>query len=209
MLTLTSDQLLTTTRAVRKRLDLQRPVERQVVEECLQIAFQAPSGSNRQLWKWIVVDDPKLRAAMADIWREGSNDLAAAAVGAPSLPKVERADEMMSSVRYLNEHLHEVPMLLVPTIQGRPQIESMFQQSTLWGSILPAVWSFMLALRARGLGSCWTTVHLEREAQMAELLKIPADYTQAGLFPIAYTVGTDFKPGAREASRSSISWNSF
>ena len=209
MLTLTSDELLTTTRAVRKRLDLQRPVERQVVEECLQIAFQAPSGSNRQLWKWIVVDDPKLRVAMADIWREGSKDLAAAAVGAPSLPKVERADEMMSSVRYLNEHLHDVPMLLVPTIQGRPQIESMFQQSTLWGSILPAVWSFMLALRARGLGSCWTTVHLEREAQMAELLKIPADYTQAGLFPIAYTVGTDFKPGAREASRSSISWNSF
>lgn len=208
MLTLTSDELLTTTRAVRKRLDLQRPVERKVVEECLQVAFQAPSGSNRQQWKWIVVDDPTVRHAMAEIWREGSKDLTAAAA-APSLPKVERADEMMSSVRYLNEHLHEVPMLLVPVIQGRPQMESMFQQATLWGSILPAVWSFMLALRARGLGSCWTTVHLERERQMAELLQIPSDYTQAGLFPIAYTIGTDFKPGARLASQSAVSWNSF
>lgn len=208
MLTLTSDELLTTTRAVRKRLDLQRPVERKVVEECLQVAFQAPSGSNRQQWKWIVVDDPTVRHAMAEIWRAGSKDLTAAAA-APSLPKVERADEMMNSVRYLNEHLHEVPMLLVPVIQGRPQMESMFQQATLWGSILPAVWSFMLALRARGLGSCWTTVHLERERQMAELLQIPSDYTQAGLFPIAYTIGTDFKPGARLASQSAVSWNSF
>lgn len=209
-LELTSDELLTTTRAVRKRLDISRPVERSVVEECLQIALQAPNGSNRQTWNWVVVDDAETRAAMADIWRGGAADLGAAAAAAavPARPPAERQPEIMESVSWLNEHLHEVPVLVVATVDGRPEGSSMFTQATMWGSVLPAVWSFMLALRSRAMGSCWTTVHLEREQAMADLLGIPIeDVTQVGMFPVAYTVGKEFKPGAREASADTIRWN--
>lgn len=209
-LDLTSDELLTTTRAVRKRLDLSRPVTRSVVEECLQVALQAPNGSNRQTWNWVVVDDADTRVAMADIWRAGAADLgaAAAASAVPARPPAERQPEIMESVSWLNEHLHEVPVLVVATVDGRPDGASMFTQATMWGSVLPAVWSFMLALRSRAMGSCWTTVHLERERDMAELLGIPIDdVTQVGLFPVAYTVGTEFKPGARTASADTIRWN--
>ena len=209
-LELTSDELLTTTRAVRKRLDISRTVERSVVEECLQIALQAPNGSNRQTWNWVVVDDAETRAAMADIWRRGAADLGAAATAAssPARPPAERQPEIMESVSWLNQHLHEVPVLVVATVDGRPEGASMFTQATMWGSVLPAVWSFMLALRSRAMGSCWTTVHLEREHEMAELLGIPLDdVTQVGLFPVAYTVGTAFKPGARTASADTIRWN--
>jgi nitroreductase len=209
-LELTAEELLTTTRAVRKRLDLSRSVERSVVEECLQIALQAPNGSNRQTWNWVVVDDAETRVAMAEIWRGGAADLgaAAAATSVPARPPAERQPQIMESVSWLNEHLHEVPVLVVATVDGRPEGASMFAQSTMWGSVLPAVWSFMLALRSRAMGSCWTTVHLEREQAMADLLGIPIDQvTQVGLFPVAYTVGTDFKPGAREASADTIRWN--
>lgn len=208
-LPLTPDELLTTTRAVRKRLDLARPVEREVVTECLRLALQAPNGSNRQTWNWVVVDDPQTRAQMADIWRRGAADLGAAASAVPTpRPMAERQPEIMQSVAWLNEHLHEVPVLVVATVDGRPEGASMFTQATMWGSVLPAVWSFMLALRSRAMGSCWTTVHLERENEMAELLGIPVDdVTQVGLFPVAYTVGTEFKPGAREASADTIRWN--
>lgn len=209
-LPLSPDELLTTTRAVRKRLDLTRPVERSVVEECLQIALQAPNGSNRQTWNWVVVDDAATRAEMADIWRGGAADLGAAAASASASPRpiAERQPEIMESVSWLNEHLHEVPVLVVATVDGRPEGASMFTQATMWGSVLPAVWSFMLALRSRAMGSCWTTVHLEREQAMADLLGIPRnEVTQVGLFPVAYTLGTDFKPGAREASANTIRWN--
>ena len=206
---LNPDELLTTTRAVRRRLDITRPVDRGVVEECLRIALQAPNGSNRQTWNFVVVDDPALRAAMADIWRAGAADLGAAAAIDPSpRPPAERQAQIMTSVSWLSEHLHEVPVLVVATVDGRPEGASMFTQATMWGSVLPAVWSFMLALRSRAMGSCWTTVHLEREREMAELLGIPHDsVTQVGLFPVAYTVGTEFRPGAREASADTIRWN--
>lgn len=208
-LDLTTDELLTTTRAVRKRLDLTRPVDRSVVEDCLHLALQAPNGSNRQTWNFVVVDDVGTRSSMADIWRAGAADLGAAAAADPRpRPPAERQAEIMTSVSWLSEHLHEVPVLVVATVDGRPEGASMFTQATMWGSVLPAVWSFMLALRSRGMGSCWTTVHLEREQEMAELLGIPiADVTQVGLFPVAHTIGTEFRPGAREASADTIRWN--
>jgi len=109
---------------------------------------------------------------------------------------------------YLRDNLERVPVLVIPTLRGRLDGEDIFYQASLWGSILPAVWSFMLALRARGLGSAWTTIHLHREREMAELLRIPFDqYTQAGLFPVAYTLGTDFKAGDRALSESAVRWN--
>lgn len=205
---LTPDEVLATTRAVRKRLDLTRPVPRSVVEECLRLAFQAPNGSNEQDWGWVVVDDPDLRVAVADVYRRGLADhLARDRSGEPEGPGATAATA--DSVAYLVDHLHEVPVLLVPTIGGRYGSGSTFQQASRWGSILPAVWSFHLALRSRGLGSAWTTLHLYREQEMADLLGIPADHTQAGLFPVAYTVGTGFRTADRSRSESRIGWNRF
>jgi len=181
-LDLTADELLATTRAVRKRLDLTRPVPRAVVEECLRLAFQAPNGSNEQDWGWVLVDDPALRVAVADVYRRGLADhVGRDRSGEPETPGASAATA--DSVAYLVEHLHEVPVLLVPTIGDRYGSGSTFQQASRWGSILPAVWSFHLALRSRGLGSAWTTLHLYREQEMADLLGIPEGQTQAGLFP--------------------------
>jgi len=214
LLPLTPDDLLTTTRAVRRRLDLERPVEREVVDECLRIALQAPNGSNRQPWRWVVVDDPATRAAMADIWRRAMAgyvaelDEAREAGTLDTPPPAERQAEISQSVGHLSTHLHDVPVLVVPTIDGRMEDSGTYDQATRWGSVLPAVWSFMLALRARGLGSCWTTIHLHREEEMAELLGIPyGEVTQAGMFPVAHTIGTEFRPGARAASADVVHWN--
>jgi len=202
------DTVLTTTRAVRKRLDLHRRVPREVVEECARIAFQAPNGSNEQHWGWVFVDDPALRAEMARIYRDGMADVhreREAAGTAPDNSSPER-QRMVASVRHLANHLHEVPVLLVPTVTGRLERESLFVQASRWGTVCPGVWSLMLALRSRGLGSVWTTVHLTREKEMAELLGIPHDQvTQAGLFPIAYTLGTDFRIADRSDTR--VRWN--
>jgi nitroreductase len=204
------DEALTTTRAVRKRLDLSRPVPRSVIEECVELALQAPNGSNRQLYQWVIVDDARTRQAMATIYNEAIDEYRVRSTAKPidwSTPSNQR---MNSSVTYLREHMHEVPMLVVPTIEGRLDNATIPEQAHLWGSVLPSVWSFMLALRARGLGSAWTTAHLQHEARMAELLGIPfSEATQAGLFPVAYTIGTDFKRGEREGARDHIHWNAW
>ena len=207
-LDLNPEQLLTTTRAVRRRLDLTRPVERDVIETCLRMAFQAPNGSNRQTWGWVLVDDPALKREMAAIYHRSLQDFVEkprrTSEGPPSIPQQQR---MTESVMYLTEHMADVPVLLVPTFHGRVENKSAFWQATHWGSVTPAIWSFMLALRLHGLGSSWTTLHLLRETEMADLLGIPPAETQAGLFPIAYTLGTDFKPADRSLSEARIRWN--
>jgi nitroreductase len=209
--TLAPAELLTTTRSVRKRLDLARPVDRAVVEDCLRIGFQAPNGSNLQLYDWVLVDRPDVRAAMAEIYRGGLADqlaLSAASTDPTPYPDTEAQKRISTSVAHLVEHLHEVPVLVIPTVSGRLEDASIFEQASRWGSVLPAVWNFMLALRTRGLGSAWTTLHLHREKEMAELLDIPYDeVTQAGLFPVAYTLGTTFKPANRGLSEQHVHWN--
>jgi nitroreductase len=204
-------ELLTTTRSVRKRLDLARPVDRAVVEDCLRIGFQAPNGSNLQLYDWVLVDRPDVRAAMAEIYRGGLADqlaLSAASTDPSPYPDTDAQKRISVSVAHLVEHLHEVPVLVIPTVSGRLRDASIFEQASRWGSVLPAVWNFMLALRTRGLGSAWTTLHLHREKEMAELLDIPYDeVTQAGLFPVAYTLGTTFKPANRGLSEQHVHWN--
>ena len=206
-------ELLTTTRTVRKRLDLERPVERQVVEECLRIGFQAPNGSNLQLYDWIIVDDPDVRAAMAEVYRGGLADQlsqSSARSGPSPYPNSDAQKRISTSVYYLIEHMHEVPVLVVPTLRGRLDEATIFEQASRWGSVLPTVWNFMLALRLRGLGSAWTTLHLYREKEMADLLQIPYDeVTQAGMFPVAYTLGSDFKPADRSRSEQQIHWNNW
>lgn len=210
MLDLAFDEILTTTRSVRKRLDLARPVPRAVIEECTALAFQAPNGSNQQNWGWVFVDDAAVKREMAELYRAGLRDHLARDRSGEVEPDRSgaTAQRISASVSYLVEHMHEVPTLLVPTIDRRYGTTSTFQQASRWGSILPAVWSFMLALRSRGLGSAWTTLHLYREREMADLLGIPHDdHTQAGLFPVAYTIGTGFKPGDRARSRERLFWN--
>ena len=177
----------------------------------MRIGWQAPNGSNQQMYNWVLVDDPATRAEMARIYRDGMDYHIAMSAQAREEGTAQpyavddRQDLIGASVFYLREHLHEVPVLLVPTIDGRMENESIFDQAGRWGSVLPAVWNFMLALRSKGMGSAWTTIHLHKEREMAELLGIPYDdVTQAGLFPVAYTIGTDFRPrAARTRSRRS------
>ncbi|NTW03503.1 MAG: nitroreductase family protein [Oscillochloris sp.] len=202
----TADHLLTTTRSVRKRLDLTRPVEPEVIERCLEIAVQAPSGSNRQRWHFIVVTDPDLKLGLAELYRRSFasyRGVQQAAQGATRTP----AEAITESADYLAEHFHEVPALVLFCYEGRVEQANVAAQASVYGSILPAAWSFMLALRARGLGAAWTTLHLGYEREAAALLGIPDTFTQAVLFPVAYYTGDDFKPARREPLDQVISWN--
>jgi nitroreductase len=211
-LNLSTDKLLTTTRSVRKRLDFDKPVSREVIMECLELALQAPTGSNAQGWQWVFVTDSAKKKALADIYRSNANPYL-------DLPTPERGDirddqvgAVMNSAKYLNENFEKAPVLMVPCLEGRPDGAPAAMQASYWGSLLPAAWSFMLALRSRGLGSAWTTLHLlgDGEKQAAEVLGIPFDrYAQAGLFPIAYTKGTDFKPAKRLPAEQLTHWDTW
>lgn len=193
LLPLTPDELLTTTRAVRRRLDLERPVPLEVVREALEVALQAPTGSNRQGWHWIVLTDPRLKAAVAGYYAR-SHLAYRQSRATPADPIRAR---ISTSSDYLREHMAEVPVLVIAAITVDEGELPAGNQAGLWGSLLPAAWSFALALRARGLGTTWTTLHLQYEREVAELLGLPADVRQGVLFPVAYTKGTDFRPGAR------------
>jgi nitroreductase len=193
-----TDRLLTTTRSVRKRLDLSRPVERDVVLECLRIALQAPSGGNSQPWRWLIVDDPAVRARLAELYRRSHDPYLAANRTAAQQAGRTDMDRVLDSSQYLSDHLHEVPVLVVPcALQRLPENASVLDTAGLYGSILPAVWNFMLALRSRGLGSAYTTLHLAYEREAAEALGIPETVTQVAMIPVAYYTGDSFKPAMR------------
>ena len=197
----TVDHLLRTTRAVRKRLDLSRAVEPEVIEECLDLAIQAPTGSNSQGWRFVVVTDAARRQALADVYRKGWDayralrESEAAGAGITIEPQMQR---VVDSSHYLAQHLHEVPVHVVPCIFGRDMVAGGNATAAgIYGSIFPAVWSFQLALRSRGLGSVLTTLHLLHEAEAAAVLGIPDEVLQVCLLPVAYFTGDDFKPAAR------------
>jgi nitroreductase len=193
-----TDRLLTTTRSVRKRLDLTRPVERDVVIECLRIAVQAPSGGNSQPWRWLIVDDPYVRGRLADLYRRSHDPYLAANRAAAQQAGRTDMDKILDSSQYLSDHLHEVPVLVIPCLLQRlPETASVFDTAGFYGSIVPAVWSFMLALRSRGLGSAFTTLHLANEREAAEVLGIPETVTQVAMIPVARYTGDDFKPAVR------------
>ncbi len=215
LLDLSPDRLLSTTRSVRKRLDLTRQVEPEVIRGCLELAVQAPTASNSQNWHFVVVTDQEQRQALGEIYRKGyALYRQRVASGQPVLvssaliPEREATlKKVRDSSKYLADHLHEVPVLLVPCIQGRVEGLPTMEQASIWGSILPAIWSFMLAARAHGLGTSWTTVHLYYEQEAAEVLGIPYEkVTQAALIPVAYTLGTDFKPAPRASLESVLHW---
>lgn len=200
------DHILTTTRAVRRRLDLDRPVPRDVVIECLRLAIQAPTASNEQDWRWVVVTDPDKRAALAELYRASGADYLASAA--------KRATDVQTRRVYENalafiDILHRVPVHVIPCMEQRVEGAPPIVAASAYGSIMPAAWSFLLALRSRGLGSVWTTLHLAREAEAAELLGIPSTVTQVALLPVAYTIGTEFKPAARRPVEDVTYWDTW
>ena len=226
-LPLALDELLTTTRSVRRRLDFSRPVEREVVEQCVEIAMQAPTPSNLQNWHFVIVRDPEKKMALADLYRKGReiyvtlpSATANVDFGDPERNAIQQRIE--ESAQYLNRNFQEAPVLVVPCIEGRTDappdaeipgwgnVPPVLLQSAQWGSIAPATWSFMLAARARGLGTCWTSLHLYFEEEAAAVLGIPyAEVMQACLLPLAYTKGTSFKPGKRDPMDAIVHWDAW
>lgn len=201
-----TDRLLATTRSVRKRLDLARPVEPAVVLDCLRLACQAPTASNSQNWRWVVVTDPAKRAGLAELYREGGGAYLRQRAESGLLGQDKR---VYDSAAYLADHLHEVPVHVIPCILGRPAERRDEGLAAFYGSIVPAAWSFMLALRSRGLGAAWTTLHLRKEREAAGLLGIPDDVTQVALLPVAYTLGTEFRPATRPPVEDITFWDSW
>ncbi len=200
------DELLTTTRAVRKRLDLTRPVGRDVILECVQLAMQAPTASNEQDWRWLVVTDADKRAAIAEIYHSIGAEYLAQAAATASDPQTQR---VYQSALGLTETLAKVPVHVIPCLDTRFDGSNLLAAASAWASIIPAGWSFLLALRSRGLGSVWTTMHLAKEREVGELLGIPATVTQAALFPVAYTIGNDFRPASRPPAETITFWNTW
>lgn len=204
ILDLGPDELLSTTRAVRKRLDLTRPVDPALVRECLELATQAPTGGNNQGWHFIVVTDPDKRRQLGEWYGEGFRmmygdaDAAVANLPEDDPDYAAATRRVISSAQYLADHMGEVPVQVIPCIHGRTDSAPVAMQAGVWGSLLPAAWSFMLAARSRGLGTCLTTLHLIFEKQAAELLGLPETVMQGALIPVAHTLGgTEFKPGPR------------
>ena len=207
LLELTPDELLSTTRCVRLRLDLERPVEREVLEECLRLAQQAPTAAYREDWHFVVVTDGEARAALGELWRKSARRYLARRPQVAAGLAVPDTRRLIRSVAYLVKHIGEVPVHVIPCIEGRTDGKPSASQASRWGTIVPAAWSFMLAARARGLGSVWTTFHLHYEREAAELLGIPYDEVmQAALIPVAYSVGTDFRPAQRKPLETMAHW---
>lgn len=202
--TAVTDQLLTTTRAVRRRLDLSRPVEIDVVLDCIRLAIQAPTGGNRQGWHWVIVTDPEQRAAFGDIYRAATREPFDKGLALASDTQTRRAYE---DGIYLAGVMEQIPVLVIPCLQGRFERLDRASAAGVYGSVIPAVWSFQLALRSRGLGSVYTTAHLTREAEVAELLSIPDDFMQIAMIPLAHTIGTEFKAARRQPVESICSMN--
>ncbi|WP_395153640.1 nitroreductase family protein [Ilumatobacter sp.] len=215
-LNLSVDEVLSTTRAVRKRLDFDRPVDPAVLEECLKLAVQSPTGSNMQAWQWLVVTDPEKRKALGDIYRKGweiyttmEGNVATAYKG-DDADREAQQDRVLGSATYLAENFEKAPAMLIPCLPGRLDGLPAMAGASMFGSILPGVWSFMLAARERGLGTSWTTIHLMHEQEAADVLGIPFDeVTQCALITVGYTKGTDFKPAARPPMETVTHWNSW
>ena len=201
-----TDALLATTRSVRKRLDLTRPVPTQVLLDCVRLAVQAPTGGNAQTWRWLIVDDAETKAALAELYaRSGRGYLASYQRDALD----GQTNRVLDSADFLLEILDRVPAMVIPCVRGRLADTSPIIASSMYGSIVPAVWSFQLALHAHGLGSALTTAHQLRQADVAAILGLPLDWFQVALIPVAYTTGGDFRPSPRRPVDEVIVWNRY
>ena len=201
------DHVLTTTRSVRRRLDLGRPVDPRIVEECLEIAVQAPTGGNIARYHFVVVTDPAKKVRVADYYRKVFFEeyLPRRPKMTPDFP--EREGPFADSAIYLAEHFHEVPLMVIPCVEARPEDKGPLAQAGAYGNILPAAWSFMLALRTRGLASAWTTLHIRYEREVGAMLGIPETVTQAALIPVAHATGGEFHAARRVPARARTYWD--
>jgi nitroreductase len=205
-----ADQLLTTTRSVRRRLDLGRPVPRSVILSCIDLASQAPTGGNVERCRWVVVDEPGQRALLAEVYRKAYRpymEERKGLLGDAAGPPADATRRVMRSSDHLAEVMDRVPALVIPCRFDRPPVDDGRNLASFYGSILPAVWSFMLALRSKGLGSAYTTLHLDHEAEAAEVLGVPPTVTQVALLPVAYTLGDEFQPATRRPAAEITYWN--
>lgn len=215
-LNLTADEVLTTTRAVRKRMDFDEPVPEETIRQCLDIALQAPTGSNGQHWHWVLVTDRDKIATIAGLYQQG---FAAYLEMEGSVKSVYKGDDpariaqqerVTDSAQYLADNMHRCPALLIPVLPMKLDGLPNFAAASMYAGIMPAAWSFCLAARERGIGTSWTSIHLMFEEQIAELLGIPfADTSQIALIAIAATKGTDFKSAAREPLDHSLHVNTW
>ena len=215
LLALDPDQLLSSTRAVRKRLDVDRPVGDDVIRECVSAAMQAPSGSNNMTMQFMVVRDAATKREIGEIYRQCYAIYQQ--MDGVYIRTIDKGDDSANaqqqrsadSADYLGEHMGDAPALIIPcTVGMRADGVPAMMAASLMANVLPATWSFMLAARARGLGTCWTTVHLMMEQQVADVLGVPFDTVQqVCLSPLAYTVGTDFRPAVRPPAESIIHWD--
>lgn len=214
------DRLLTTTKAVRKRLDLERPVDPEEVVDCIRLASYSPNASNAQEWHWVVVTDPDLRAAVGEQYRKTTAPVVSTMLASKEAAGDEAGARISRSILYLADHMAEVPILVIPCYDveaagqryGRligPDRQPVEMEPGMYASIYPAVWSFLLALRSRGLGSVLTTAHQSDQPAMAEILGLPDTWFQTALLPVAHTKGGDFKPSRREPVEGSIVWNRY
>ena len=202
------DYILETTRSVRKRLDLTRPVDRDVVMQCLDIALQAPTGSNAQGWMWLIVTDADKKSQIGEYYNKAFDAyLKRVKTARPGNQAPTDQEKLVSSAAYLADHMGEVPMMIFACIQGRAKKNHI--AAGLYGSIIPAAWSLMLALRARGIGAAWTTLHLAYEKECNEILGIPKNVTTAVLLPVAYFTGETFKKAKRVPARELTYWESW
>lgn len=215
-----TDRLLMTTKAVRRRLDLERPVDREVVVDCIRLASYSPNASNAQEWHWVVVDDPAQRALVGEQYRKMTVPVVSKMLAAKEAAGDEAGARISRSIIYLAEHMAEVPVLVIPCYDlaaagaryGRligPEREAPVMEPGMYASVYPAVWSFLLALRSRGLGSVLTTAHQSDQPAMAEILGIPSTWDQTALLPVAHTTGGDFVPSRRAPVEGTIVWNRY
>jgi nitroreductase len=206
-----AETLLTTTRSVRKALDLSQSVDIDEIRDCLRIGLQAANGSNQQAWRWLFVTEPSLRAAIADVYRKSYLEKVGGQFLAGLLPAGTPGAALMNSTEWLVEHLAEVPLLVIPCYEPtypHQEGDESFQLATLYGSIFPAVWNFQLALRTRGYGTCITTLHLNHEAAVRDLLGIPESYIQGCLLPVGrLRAGHEFRPAPRRPLEEVVAIN--
>ena len=196
-----NEELLTTTRSARKTLDLERPIDMDVVRECLQIGLQAPNGSNNQSWRWVLVVDADLRQEIAGLYRRARVTMTGRDDISEWIDTSTDTGRVMSSSEWLVQHLEDVPLFVIPCFEAylaRKRGSESFHQATIYGSIFPAVWNFQLALHTKGYGTCLTTLHLNEEDEIGNLLGIPSSFVQGCLLPVArLRPGTVFKPAPR------------
>ena len=196
------DHALMTTRGVRRRLDFERDVDDQTILDCIDVAEQAPTGGNNGSRRWIVIRDQDTKDRMAELYLSAGVDWVIQT--ADRLKGTGHQNEaLMQGAKHLGENISRAPALVIPTVIGRHDGSG---RPGLFDSVIQSAWSFMVALRARGLGTVWTTMYLNEADAVAELLDLPDEVTQICLFPVAYTVGTDFKATSRRYPARDITY---